>query len=199
VTSTTHVRARARRRPPVGILPKVAVLAALWLLFSGKLDALHLGFGVLSVGLVVILTRRVRLEDTRVVRSRAPAAMRWGAALRYPFWLLKEVAVANLQMARLILHPRLPIDPVLVRFDSALESALARVVLGNSITLTPGTLTLDIEGREFLVHAITEDSASGTSLGAMQRKVAHVFRDGALEHPQPHLARSIAAALEGPR
>jgi len=169
---------------------KTAVLALLWVVFSGKLDALHLGFGALSVGIVLFLTGSPATEAS-VSPGSALHRVRWRRAAVYPFWLLREVALANLQVLRLILHPRLPIDPVVVRFDSALESPLAKVVFGNSITLTPGTLTLDIDGQRFMVHAITEDSASPTALGAMQRRVAEAFGDAFVDRLDTQVTGSV--------
>ena len=156
-------------------IARAGVLALLWIAFSGKFDALHLGFGFLSVVLVAWTTRDVRLAHTLTVRRRPLGEIRLGPALRYPVWLLKEVLLANLQMARIILDPRLPIDPVLVRFDSRLESSLAQVLLANSITLTPGTFTVSVHEGVLEVHAMTVAAASGTTLGAMRRRVARVF------------------------
>jgi multicomponent Na+:H+ antiporter subunit E len=153
----------------------LVALSALWLVFSGKFDVLHLGFGVLSVALVMRFTRSMALAKTRADPGRPMGRARWRPALTYPFWLLKEIAVANVQLARLILDPRLPIDPVLLRFDARLESSLAKVLLANSITLTPGTFTVDLRGGVFLVHAISEDTASPTALGAMRARVATIF------------------------
>jgi len=156
-------------------LSKVLGLGALWLAFSGKLDALHLAFGVISVTVVMWLTAGVGLSATHSAGTRPLGRPRLGPALRYPFWLIREIVLANLQMARIILSPRLPIDPVLVRFESRLESSLAKVLLGNSITLTPGTFTVDIRDGVFLVHALTEPMASATALGSMRARVATVF------------------------
>jgi multicomponent Na+:H+ antiporter subunit E len=153
----------------------MAALSALWLAFSGKFDALHLGFGVLSVALVMRFTRSLALEKTRADPGRPMGRARWRPALVYPFWLMKEIAVANVQLARIILDPRLPIDPVLMHFDGHLKGSLAKVLLANSITLTPGTFTIDVRGGVFLVHAITEATASPTALGAMRARVANVF------------------------
>jgi len=156
-------------------LPKLAALSALWLAFSGKFDPLHLGFGVLSVALVMRFTRSMALAKTRADPGRPMGRARWRPALVYPFWLLKEVALANVQLARIIIDPRLPIDPVLMQFDGRLHGSLAKVLLANSITLTPGTFTVDLHAGVFLVHAITRDAASPTALGAMRARVADVF------------------------
>lgn len=145
-----------------------------WIALSGHLDAVHLGFGVASVGFVLALSRIVPGVESASLQKRRPE-IHWLAAARYPFWLLKEIVLANLQVARIILHPRLPIDPVLVQFDGRLEDPLAQVVLGNSITLTPGTITLSLERGTYVVHAITREGASATALGGMRGRVAEVF------------------------
>ncbi len=98
-----------------------------------------------------------------------------GRALSYPFWLVWQILLANIQVAWIVINPKMKIDPVLVRFRCGMQGDLAKVVLGNSITLTPGTFTLRIRGDEFLVHAIRPDLAAGLIDGSMQRKVAAVF------------------------
>lgn len=154
---------------------RLAVLAVVWVALSGKIDPVHLGFGALSVGLAAWMTRDLELAQTLTVRTRPLGRVWLGPALRYPFWLLKEIAVANVQIAKIILDPRLPIDPVVVRFDSRLKASLAHVLLGNSITLTPGTFTVEVRDGIFTVHALTEAGASATALGAMRARVAEVF------------------------
>jgi len=156
-------------------LPKLVALSALWLAFSGKLDALHLGFGAISVALVMRFTRSLALEKTRADPQHPMGQARWRRAAVYLFWLLKQVAVANVQLARIILDPRLPIDPMLMRFDTRLRTSLAKVLLANSITLTPGTFTIEVRDGVFLVHALNEETASPTALGAMRDRVASVF------------------------
>lgn len=162
-------------RLPRIVLP-LGALSVLWVVLSGKIDAVHLGFGAVSVALVMWMTRKLRLSDTLTGRHRRPVGhLRLLPALRYPFWLLWEILRANLELARLILDPRLPIDPVVLRFDSRLETSLAHALLGNSITLTPGTFTVDVADAVFTVHAITAAGVSPEGLGAMRRRVAEVF------------------------
>jgi multicomponent Na+:H+ antiporter subunit E len=171
-------------------------LAALWASFSEKFDALHLGFGVFSVGLTLWLSR------TLFETSLLPGDLDWlrrASLVRmavYPFWLGWEVMKANVDMAKLILGPLDRIDPVLLRFDTPLESALGRVTLGNSITLTPGTFTLEIEGQTLRVHAITEDAARSPVIGQMERLIGEALGDRTGE-PDPHPI--ITRRLEDPR
>lgn len=96
--------------------------------------------------------------------------------LFYIPWLIWEIIVASLQVAYLVLHPRIPVDPCIVRFKARLPNPVAKVILGNSITLTPGTLTINIDEDEFTVHALTEYSAESIIRDTMPRRVARLFQ-----------------------
>jgi multicomponent Na+:H+ antiporter subunit E len=93
----------------------------------------------------------------------------------YVPWLVWEIVASGLQVAYVVLHPRMPIAPGLVRIRVNLPHTLANLTLANSITLTPGTVTLDVDGDEFLVHALTPASARGIELGEIQSRVATLF------------------------
>jgi multicomponent Na+:H+ antiporter subunit E len=138
----------------------------LWLALSGSVAPLHLALGVLSSAAVAWMNRDLV--------TAGPAARTVSRFLGYLPWLLKEIVVANLQVVRIVLDPRLPVDPVVVRFDTMLASDLARTTFANSITLTPGTVTLDVDGRQFAVHAVTRAMA-GLAGGPMERRIAAVF------------------------
>ena len=153
------------------------VLFALWVLLSAKLDPLHLGMGAACAAAVAVTTRPL---------LALPPALRTGAAdpvtlrlvvrfLLYLPWLLWQIVVASLQVARLVLHPRLPIEPRLVRIQTRNTLPLARLTLANSITLTPGTVTVDVAGDELVVHALTEANARALVDGGMETRVARVF------------------------
>jgi len=176
----------------------VFFLAALWLVFSGKFDALHLTFGVISIACVSFLCRGLVTRADDPGTNEVFPHLHWGHALLYPAWLVKEIALATFQVAGLILHPRLPVDPVLLRFRTGMQSNLAKVTLGNSITLTPGTFTLLIEDDEFLVHSIHPGLARGLLDGSMQRKVAAVFGETELplEQMQVKVMRDMGRFAE---
>lgn len=143
-----------------------SVCFAFWLALSGSLAPLPLTLGVVSSAAVAWANRDLELVS-RAVRVSP-------RLVTYVPWLLKEIAVANIQVARLVLDPRLPIDPVIVRFDTRLSTDLARTTFANSITLTPGTVTLDSEGSELVVHALTRGMADLAG-GTMERRIAAVF------------------------
>lgn len=155
------------------------VLFAFWVVLSGKLDALHLGMGLLSVAVVIRAVRPLlalppRLGGTGPAPSLAPRL------LLYLPWLVGQIVVSSLQVARVVLHPRMPVSPRVTRLRSPLPHNFARLTLANSITLTPGTVTLDVEGDDYVVHALTEESAQSVSDDAeMPRRVRAVFEGAA--------------------
>jgi multicomponent Na+:H+ antiporter subunit E len=138
---------------------------ALWLVLSGHPTPLHLVQGALSAALVAYLNRD--LETLSVFLRSSPRFV------AYIPWLLKEIVVANVQVVRIVLHPRLPVDPSVVRVRTRLTSDLALTTFANSITLTPGTITVDVEGSEFVVHALTRQGPE--AFAGMERRVAAVF------------------------
>lgn len=143
-------------------IPVAALLFGVWFLLSGLTDLFHLGAGVLAAILVTIPTRLDR---------RFPV-LRF---IAYLPWLLIQILISNLRVARMALSPRLPIAPRLVRQPPGLRDDRALTLLGCSITLTPGTVTLDIDSREMVVHALDEGSARDIEEGGMARKVGGVF------------------------
>jgi multicomponent Na+:H+ antiporter subunit E len=156
----------------MGRAPRLALVFLVcflfWLSLSGHVEALGLILGVVASALVAWLNR-----DLEAISGALGVAPRF--CLSYLPWLLKEIVVATLDVARIIVRRDLPIDPVVVRIPASLRSDLARTTFGNSITLTPGTVTLDVDGSDFVVHALTRRGAAGLADGAMARRVARTF------------------------
>lgn len=75
--------------------------------------------------------------------------------------LLWQIVLANVQVAKILLNPKMPMQPGIVSFSPGLKTDLSKAILANSITLTPGTLTLDVQGDVFVVHALTLAAAQG--------------------------------------
>jgi multicomponent Na+:H+ antiporter subunit E len=144
-------------------------LVLAWLLWSGHLEPLILGYGVASCALVLWLALRMRLIDP----ESAPRHLLGGMLLYVP-WLLYEIAKANLHVARVILTPSLPIQPRLMRVRATQRSELGNVIFANSITLTPGTVSLDVRAGSILVHALTDESAAGLADGSMDARVTRL-------------------------
>lgn len=149
------------------------LMAVTWVILSGKFDPFHLSLGGISCALVAWFSSDLIFPELRLGRLIL-VSLRF--CLYIP-WLIKEVFTANLWVLYLTLHPRMKdkIDPMVIRFKSRLKSDLALVTLANSITLTPGTITInvDIDGN-FEVHALDWKSASGLP-GVMQDNIAKVF------------------------
>lgn len=143
------------------------VLFGLWLLLSGHFEPLLLGFGIASCLLVVAIAHRMDVID----HEGHPIHI-WHRALLYWPWLLIEIAKSNIEVARLILHPKLPISPVLLQVSASQKTDLGQVIYANSITLTPGTVSVELEDGKILVHALTEAGATALEAGKMDRRVA---------------------------
>ncbi len=163
-------------------LPLTAALFVLWVVLSEKFDAFHLLVGLASAHGISLGTRRLfRLPPAIGPEGVHPfAAIPWLGHLWYVPWLAWQVVLSSLQVAYVVLHPRMPISPCVVRFKTALPHTLARLTLANSITLTPGTVTLDVEDEDFIVHALIEASAEGLDPKAgeapMHDRVARLYQ-----------------------
>lgn len=156
-------------------------LMAFWFIMSGFFDVVHSLMGLLCVGVVMALNYQFRkhkyFEDEVDVLNE----IRFGRLFLYLFWLAWQIVKSGVQVAGVILRPSLPIKPCMVRFKVNLPSAHAKMILGNSITLTPGTLTVDIHGDEFLVHAIVPESYAGIVNDSMPQQVLKLFTNSV--HP----------------
>ena len=146
-----------------------AILFGFWLALSGHYTPLLLGFGVGSCVLVVYLSDRMQVVD----REGVPLHVT-GRFLLYLPWLMKEIFVANLEVAKVILDPKLPISPRMVVFHGSQQTDLGRVIYANSITLTPGTITTGVEGQDFQIHALRAADLETGEEQAMDERCARV-------------------------
>ena len=151
-------------------LATFAILFFFWLVFSNHFDSLHLGLGVVCCALVAVLS-----YDLLFPNVQSPSWLRqvWRFCLYIP-WLLREIVAANFHVVYLVFRPG-QIRPQVIRFRTRLKSDMARVAFGNSITLTPGTITLDIQDGEFHVHALSAKAAQSVVTGDMESRVRQVF------------------------
>ena len=149
------------------------VLFCLWVILSGKFDLFHLSLGVISCLLVTLFSKDLLFPEPRTARSFGT----WIRFIRYIPWLLYQIFVANLRVLYLVFHPKMMdlIDPQIFRFQSRLKGDLSLVTFANSITLTPGTITVyvSIDGT-FTVHALDKKSREGLP-GEMERRIAKAF------------------------
>ncbi|MED5371868.1 MAG: Na+/H+ antiporter subunit E [Myxococcota bacterium] len=144
------------------------VLLATWLSWSGVYEPLTIGFGVASSAFVALLTRRLGADE------KGSNSGFWLRLLLYLPYLFKEILLSNLHVARVILSPKMPIKPQLIRVPCGPKTPLGQTLYANSITLTPGTITLDLRDGSLLVHALTQDTAEGVQEGTMDRKCQRV-------------------------
>ena len=148
------------------------LLIAAWLLWSGFFKPLLLMLGAFSCALVLLITHRMHLFDTDVFALRFTSRL-----FRFWGWLGREVVRSSLQVTRAVLSRDMKISPTVAEFDSSCDNSVDLVILGNSITLTPGTLTLSIDGRHFTVHALNEQGARDILTGEMDRRVSQLRDD----------------------
>ena len=142
------------------------ILSWTWLLLSGHTSPLLLSLGLLSVTAVVACVSRLEVLDDEGV----PVHLLPGL-IRYVPWLIGQVIRSNLDVARRIVSPELPIHPSVIKVDATHHTEVGRVTYANSITLTPGTISLDVSAETIEVHALTEDAANDLMSGEMARQV----------------------------
>ena len=154
-------------------LATFTALFGLWIVLSGKFDALHVILGLLSCALVAYISSDLLFPEGKP-EGLALSVWRF---LKYVPWLLYQIWLANLHVLYLTFHPRMIelIDPQIIRFQSKLSKDLSLVTFANSITLTPGTITVSVSvGGDFKVHAIDKISAEALP-GEMEERVAKAF------------------------
>lgn len=145
----------------------VFLLSIFWVVNSGHFGFLLLGFGVFSIALVIWINNRM----TRFSEEYQPPVI---LSARLPFyitWLLKEIVKSNVEVIRCIYQRRPAIEPRVFKVKVSQKSDLFKALYANSITMTPGTITMEVEGDEFTIHALTRSSREGLESGDMDRRV----------------------------
>ena len=142
-----------------------ACLCLFWLLLSGFFTPFLLSAGVGCALVVVWFAQRMDVVD----HEGHPIHLGAKALLYWP-WLLKEIAKSAWDVSKIILHPKLPISPTLVRFKPTQTTDVGLVIHAQSITLTPGTITIEAGPNEFLVHGLTQAGAEGVINSEMDRR-----------------------------
>ena len=153
-----HMILKRFTRDLPGALFVMIVLMLLWLLISGSFDWQHFVSGIFLMGLLTLFWTQMTLDE--VGRTR----FNWHQLkllVRYVFFLTLEIFKANFSVAYIVLSPKMPISPGLLVLNYSLKNDLTRVLYGNSITMTPGTITVDLEGDRLLVHGMTKHHAFG--------------------------------------
>lgn len=147
-------------------LSSALVLYGFWLLLSGYFTAFLMTVGAAAALGVVALARRMDIVD----REGHPVHLGLSALSYWP-WLMVEIVKSAWDVTKVILNRRLPVSPVLVRTPTTQKTAVGIATYANSITLTPGTISVDVTKGEILVHALTKEGAAGLLSGEMDRRV----------------------------
>jgi len=142
------------------------ILFVFWLLLSGFFTGFLVSVGALAAIAIVALGRRMDVID----QEGHPVHLSWRVFGYWP-WLFKEIAKSAWDVSRIIVDPALPIRPTMVRVRTSQKTVVGVVTYANSITLTPGTLSVDVKRDEILVHALTPEGAEALLEGEMDRRV----------------------------
>ena len=144
------------------------IMLIFWIIMSGMFDLFHLSLGVLSCLLVAFLSCDLLFPDKGKPWLRELYGM-----IRYLPYLLWQIILANLQITYIVLHPRMKdkIEPHLFRFETKLKRPISKVAMAQSITLTPGTITVNIHENQIAVYALTRQAAESLP-GEMEEQVA---------------------------
>jgi multicomponent Na+:H+ antiporter subunit E len=149
------------------VLILLLLLVISWLLWSGLYKPLLMSLGAFSCVLSVYLANRMGFfrhqQDLLKLLPRLPG---------YWLWLLKEIIVSSWDVAKIILKPSMPISPTVVVLTSEAKTDVGQVVFGNSITLSPGTVTLDLHEGQVMIHCLNSQSAKELQEGEANRRAA---------------------------
>lgn len=148
------------------------LLSVFWILLSGYFQPLLLGFGVVSVALVVLVLSRMDALDRQ--------SQQLGTGIkstRYLTWLIGQIFSSSVHVTKLIWGPSRELTPTVAKISAKNVPKDSRVLYANSITLTPGTLSLDLEGDEITVHALQAESIDELKEGGMERKITSLWKE----------------------
>jgi len=143
------------------------IMFAFWFLMSGQLLPILLILGVVSSLLVARWSHDLLIGRV----DKMPDLSRGFRIIAFLPWLFWQIVLSNIYVIYLVLHPKMPIEPTIVRFKNNLKTDLGIVILANSITLTPGTITIEGNHNEFVVHSIAKKISDDLLAGEMQARV----------------------------
>lgn len=164
-----------------GLAPLAPALFVLWMILDGQTSLVYMALGAILACFVAGLSHFL-LQD------RLSPSLQLAMVVRLPLFgvvLFQQIILANWDILKRTFSPRLPISPRIASFESFLSSDLARAALANCITLTPGTVTVEVDGPRFHVHCLAREHEEALLDGRMERLVAWVFADGPAESRSP--------------
>jgi multicomponent Na+:H+ antiporter subunit E len=156
----------------IGFTVTTIIMFVLWVMLSWNFDPVLLSMGLLCSLLVAYWSHDLLIDEP----DFGLTIRRYLSLVKYIPWLLWQIILANLNLVYLTLNPRDIIEPTVIQFNPDLQTDMGVVILANSITLTPGTVTIVGNRQEFIVHAITQKDAEGLLAGNMQAKVRNIER-----------------------
>jgi multicomponent Na+:H+ antiporter subunit E len=159
----------------MGFSATFIILYVFWIVLSGRFDYFHLSLGIIACAIVAHASHDLIFKETRA-KNVLFQSIRF---VKYLPWHIYQIILSGIYVSYLALHPKMSvlIDPHIIRFKTKLKKDLSLMTFGNSITLTPGTITVLIEKGHFYVHSIDKKVAEDLLTGEMEDKVAHVFME----------------------
>lgn len=146
------------------------LLLGFWLLLSGYLQPLLITFGVISVGLVVLVIHK--MDEVDQLPKQVSSGRR---IIRYFTWLIIEITKSSIHVTKLIWGAKEQINPAIAKVKIEKIPLNTRVLYTNSITLTPGTLSIDLVGDEILVHSLQKESVKKLQTGQMEKQLTKIW------------------------
>ncbi|MDY0291249.1 MAG: Na+/H+ antiporter subunit E [Desulfuromonadaceae bacterium] len=151
------------------ILFLTLVLSLFWLLLSWQFTPFVLSCGVASIALTLYLAQRMRVVDSESQPLHLSARI-----VMYWLWLAKEVALSNWDVTRHIWSRKRRINPRVIQLKTPMKTPFGLMLYANSITLTPGTVCIDIKDGQATAHALTDAAAAGLESGEMGEKICRL-------------------------
>lgn len=146
------------------------IMFTFWMLLSGEFSFILILSGIISSLIVSYMS-----HDLLTGKSDLKLGLiRFIRFFKYLPWLFGQIVLANLDLVYRTLHPKLPINPKIIKFKNNLKTEIGMVTLANSITLTPGTITIEVNENEFIIHTIAEETAQSLISGEMQGRVKKI-------------------------
>ena len=154
------------------LILKTLVFFLIWLLLSASFNLFHVGLGLAAAFAVAWFNTDRSVSRFPILRLRIV----W-----YFLWLLGRIFQSGFHLSVLILHPALPIDPKMISYRTKLREEAGIVLMGNSITLTPGTITVEVNSQDLVVHAMDDKSADDVTSRRLEQQVAGLFGEKGME------------------
>lgn len=153
------------------------ILMSFWIALSGYFDPFHLGAGIICCTIVTVISGDLLFQSGRTIPASVGTFIRFLSFIPRLLW---SVLVANIDVAYRILHPGMPVDPGIITVETSFRDDVLRTTFANAITLTPGTITVEVSGGMFIVHALMQEDARKDLL--IDREMEHtldgIFREG---------------------